>query len=64
MTYYADYDADYDDDFADESDWDADDEAAEARREERIRKARDLAYDRGEPFDEPETDDDELEEDE
>jgi hypothetical protein len=60
VTYYA----DYDDDCASDSDWDADDEAAEARREERIRKARDLAYARGEPFDEPETDDDELEEDE
>ena len=59
MSYY-DYDPDMD--FADDSDWDADDEAAEARREERIRKARDLAYARGEPFDEPETDDDELEE--
>lgn len=60
MTYYA----DYDDDFADESDWYADDEAAEARREARLRAARDAAYARGEPFDEPETDDDEPEEDE
>lgn len=60
MTYYA----DYDDDCADWSDWDASDEAAEDRREVRIRRARDAAWARGEPFDEPETDDDELEEDE